>query len=133
MVVVHTENWGPVARRGPLGWTCVGALNKVASSNKRTHVIRTFLSRQPNAFTGSTCCDIDQSLTRFWEIESCGKEGNDVNVLTENEKRALDMVTESLLYENGRYQISVPWKEDKPSLPDNRPMAISPLWARGAY
>jgi hypothetical protein len=45
MVVVHADNWGPVARRGPLGWTCVGALNKVASSNKRIHVIRTFLSR----------------------------------------------------------------------------------------
>ena len=34
MVDIRAENGGPVARRGPLGWTCVGDFNEGASSNK---------------------------------------------------------------------------------------------------
>ena len=127
MVDLPAEYGGPVARRGPLGWTCVGTISGGDSSKKRTHVIRTFLSRQPNVVVRNSCCDIDQNLKRFWEVESCGTETNDVDILTESEKKALDLVSESLLYQNGRYQVAVPWKDDKPKLPDNRSMATSRL------
>ena len=127
MVDLRAENGGPVARRAPLGWTCVGAISGEDSSKKRTYVIRTFLSRQPNVVARNSCCDIDENLKRFWEVESCGTETNDVNILTKTEKKALDLVSESLLYQNGRYQVAVPWKDDKPKLPDNRSMATSRL------
>ena len=34
---------------------------------------------------------------------------------------------DSLKYENGRYCVAVPWKDDKPELPDTKPMAMSRL------
>ena len=34
---------------------------------------------------------------------------------------------DSLKYENGRYREAVPWKENKPNLPDIKPMALSRL------
>ena len=34
---------------------------------------------------------------------------------------------DSLEYENGRYRVAVPWKDDKPELPDTKPMALSRL------
>ena len=34
---------------------------------------------------------------------------------------------DSLKYENGRYRVAVPWKENKPDLPDTKPMALSRL------
>ena len=68
-----------------------------------------------------------QNLKCFWEVESCGTETNDVNILTESEKKALDLVSESLLYQNGRYQVAVPCKDHKPKLPDNCSIATSRL------
>ena len=114
-------------RTESLGWMCVRGINAGDSSEKRTHVIRTFLTRQPNIVARNSCCDIGQNLKCFWEVESCGMETNDVNILTESEKKALDLVSESLLYQNGRYQVTVPSKENKPKLLDNRCMATSRL------
>ena len=37
------------------------------------------------------------------------------------------MIEESLIYEDGHYSISIPWKEDTPSLPDNYNMAVKRL------
>ena len=34
---------------------------------------------------------------------------------------------DSLEYENGRYRVAVPWKDDKPELPDTKPMTLSRL------
>ena len=42
-------------------------------------------------------------------------------------KDALNKVKYSLKYENGRYRVAVPWKDDKTELPDTKPMALSRL------
>ena len=38
---------------------------------------------------------------------------------------ALGKVKDFLKYENGRYRVAVLWKENKPDLPDAKPMALS--------
>ena len=40
---------------------------------------------------------------------------------------ALGKVKDFLKYENGRYRVAVLWKENKPDLPDAKPMALSRL------
>ena len=40
---------------------------------------------------------------------------------------ALGKVKDFLKYENGRYRVAVLWKENKPDLPDTKPMALSRL------
>ena len=74
-----------------------------------------------------SCCDVDNSLKRFWEIEKYGTDRNGRLVLTEEERLALGKVKDSLKYENERYRVAVPWKENKPNLPDNKAMALSRL------
>ena len=46
---------------------------------------------------------------------------------TEEEKVALEKVSSSVRYNNGRYSVAVPWKEQRPQLPNNRQMAESRL------
>ena len=70
---------------------------------------------------------MDQTLKRFWEIESYGTERNTSIVCTEEEKLALEKVSSSVRYNNKRYSVAVPWKEERPQLPNNRQVAESRL------
>ena len=75
---------GPIARLGPLGWTCIGAPDTTVA---RTHVIGTLLSRSALSI-GNTCCDVDQSIKRFWEVEACGSATTQPEIYTEEEQAA---------------------------------------------
>ena len=127
-VDLRGKNGGPIARLGPLGWSCIGAPEENDSVRAQSHVIRTLFTREPlwNERKGS-CCDVDNRLKRFWEIEKSGTDREDSLVLTEEERLALNKVKDSLEYEKGRYRVAVPWKDDKPELPDTKPMALSRL------
>ena len=43
---IRTSVGGPVARLGPLGWTCIRTPDGHDPSNSRAHIVRTFLSTQ---------------------------------------------------------------------------------------
>ena len=118
----------PVARLGPLGWTCIGPPDGRAETGTRTHTIRTLFTRdvEPVSVAGG-CCDLDGTLRRFWEIESYGTELNDRVVCTAEERLALERVSSSVCYNGERYSVAVPWKGQRPQLPDNRQMAESRL------
>ena len=110
----------PVAPLGPLGWTCIGPPDGRVESGTRTHTIRTLFTRDVGPISGTRdCCELDQTLKRFWEIESYGTELCDQIVCTEEEKVALEKVSCSVRYNNGRYSVAVPWKEQRPQLPNN--------------
>ena len=116
---------GPIARLGPLGWTCIGAPDTAVA---RTHVIRTLLSRS-SLSSGNNCCDVDESIKRFWEVEACGSETTKPEIYTKEEQAKLTQVKESLSYNTttNRYTVGVPWKPERPKLPDNREQAMSRL------
>ena len=54
-----------------------------------------------------SCCDVDNSLKRFWEIEKSGTDRDGKLVLTEEERLASGKRKDSLKYENGRYRVAV--------------------------
>ena len=93
-------------------------------------MIRTHLSggqlKNDNEYA---CCDLDQSIKRFWEIETFGTETCETRIYTDEENAALTQVKESLSYDDTthRYTVGVPWKADRPKLPDNRESAKSRL------
>ena len=104
---------GPVARLGLLGWTCIGQSKKQDGSGKRSHLVHSFLTvRQGQVEATKTCCDINETLRRFWEVESYGTDVRRAEVMTKEEKTALEKVKTSLTYTGSRYRLSVPWKED---------------------
>ena len=122
-VDVHGPPGGPIARLGPLGWTCIGPTG--GQFEKRSHLImHSFLTRDaPNEKTNVSCCDINNTLRNFWEIETYGTEAKRAEVMTKEEKIALEKVKSSLTYNGNCYSITVPWKEDNLVLPNNREMA----------
>ena len=127
-VDLRGKSGGPIARLGPLGWSCIGAPDENEAARTRSHVIRALFSKEPVWSEGrESCCDVDNSLKRFWEIEKSGTERTDRLVLTEEERLALNKVKDSLKYEKGRYRVAVPWKDEKSELPDTKPMALSRL------
>ena len=127
-VDLRGKNGGPIARLEPLGWSCIGALDENETARTRSHVIRSLFTREPIWSEGKeSCCDVDNSLKRFWEIEKSGTDRYGRLVLAEEERLALSRMKDSLKYENGRYREAVPWKENKPNLPDTKPMALSRL------
>ena len=127
-VDLRGKSGGPIARLGPLGWSCIGAPDENEAARTRSHVIRALFTKEPEWSDGrESCCDVDISLKRFWEIEKSGTERTDRLVLTEEERLALNKVKHSLQYEKGRYRVAVPWKDEKPELPDTKPMALSRL------
>ena len=70
-VDIRGESGVPVARLGLLGWTCIGSPDRGNTSASRSHVVRTLFSRDSSS---SGCCDINQSIKRFWEIETYGSQ-----------------------------------------------------------
>ena len=125
-VDIREESGGPVARLGLLGWTCIGSPDGGNTSASRSHVARTLFSRDSSS---SGCSDINQSIQRFWEIETYGFKGNDIRICTEEEQLAMKKVKEYVTYSRStcRYKVGVPWKEDQPTLSDNREAAVSRL------
>ena len=118
----------PVARLGPLGWTYIGPPDGRVESGTRTHTIRTPFTREVGPIIGTGgCCELDQTLKRFWEIESYGTELCDRIVCTEEENVASEKVSSSVRYNNGRYSVAVPWKKQRAQLPNHRQMAESRL------
>ena len=62
---------------------------------------------------------LNETLHSFWELESLGVKQPDQGVLTEFE--------EKIKLKNGRYQVSLPWKDIHPPLPDNYRLALKRL------
>lgn len=54
----------------------------------------------------------------FWEIEKSDTDRDDRLVFIEEESKRKD----SLKYKNERHLVAVPWKENKPVLPDTKPI-----------
>ena len=74
-----------------------------------------------------SCCDLDRTLKGFWEVEDSGVGIITPQVMTEEERAALEKVKNSCTIVEGRYQVGVPWKRGQPYLSDNRAIAESRL------
>ena len=117
----------PIARLGPLGWTCIGPTGR--QLGKRSHLImHSFLTRDAHIEKANVgCCDVNNTLRKFWEIETYGTETKRAEVMTKEERSALEKVESSLTHNGSRYSLAVPWKEDNPGLPNNRELAKNRL------
>ena len=112
----------PVARLGPLGWSCIGHPDRRTTAKEiQTNLAYTLFCR-PRVFD-----EINDSLKCFWEIETLGIQKSKPNIMTVEEKIAFEKVNQSLVHDGERYQVAVPWKSDCPTLPNNFEMACSRL------
>lgn len=77
-----------------------------------THVLR--VNAQP-----SESKSLDDRLRSFWELEALG--------IRESEKTMYDEFIDAVTFQDGRFQVSLPWKEFHRPLPDNYQLSCSRL------
>ena len=100
---------GPVAVHTRLGWVMSGTLTmdegcSTAHNFLTMHVLRidaTLFTQDP----------LDEVLHTFWNLESLGIDPKIDSVLEE--------FTQTVQFKNRWYEVSLPWKNSHPTLPDN--------------
>lgn len=108
---------GPVAIHTKVGWVLSGPAPSVEQDQQSTSLITTHTLR-----IGALQHDLeslDETLQSFWDLESLGIKDPDRSVFTEFE--------ESIKFSNDRYEVSLPWKDPHPALPDNYQLCLKRL------
>ena len=102
---------GPYATRTVFGWVVNGPLGRVQSSCTST----------------ANFIKADLELNEQFRSD-CNREFNDSVYtcepsLSQNDKRALEIMNETATLMNGHYEIALPWKNDPPGLDNNKVIA----------
>ena len=112
-----------------LGWNLSGRTSEIVENSTESSMpIMTHGKGIDNETTFLTCLDkslpMKPNLEDFWKLESIGI--SDSPVESDNDV-ALKKFNETLKYDEGRYTVTWPWKEEQPDLPDNRALALGRL------
>ena len=99
---VSKSTGGPTAIHTKLGWVLSGPVT-VGNSNQCSMNLVTTHTLRVDPLTGQ--------LRAFWELESLG--------IKPNEKSVYDDSRNDLKFREGRYEVSLPWKQFHRTLPDN--------------
>ena len=97
---------GPTAMCTKLGWVLSGPTCDSDNPTTAVNLITTHTLRTDSIEEG-----MDVTLKRFWELESLG--------IRSDENSVYDEFQDSIIFKNGRYQVSLPWKKPHPILPNN--------------
>ena len=118
--VQGSKTTDPIARLTNLGWVCFGpTIVEEHRRKSRSYFTRTYRSSQVEQ---PTVQQQDHQLRQFWELEALGIKDTDDR--TFDEKEAVVKVTESTIYDKGRYSVGIPWKKEEPNLNNNYDMAL---------
>ena len=117
---VRGNDGEPSARLCPLGWTAIGRIGSgdqaEASNTAYLHTFRAQIVSQEDRPLG-------ELLKSFWDLETIGITPECSVGLNPEEKLAWRKVSESIKFNGERYEVAVPWRNERPSLPENRGMA----------
>lgn len=106
-------NGGPVAMKTKFAWTISGPVTSVLHSSTHsvnltsTHVLRVSNNHVRSDYDN----ELDNKLEKFWNLESIG--------IDTNTDPVLESFTGTIVYNNNRYEVTLPWKEVHEPLPDN--------------
>ena len=100
---------GPVAIKSTLGWILSGPVQSV-SHECAVNLIKTHVLKADDGVTNKM---LDDTMRSLWELESMGIQvkGSDPSVD--------DQFMDSIKMVNGRYEVSLPWREGHDPLPTN--------------
>ena len=70
--------------------------------------------------------DLNETLKKFWSVENEGLSETKTQ-MSLDEKKALDIVKESLVFNGIRYEVAIPWKKDHGPIISNYQMATKSL------
>ena len=100
------ENKGPIAMNTSLGWVLSGPGASVRSKQSGHKQAGATYLLKIDCLTPSE----DHQLTKFWDFESIG---------IRDKETATEAFVKNITFENGRYSVTLRFKENSPVLPDN--------------
>ena len=110
--VVNSQGDGPYAVRTLLGWSVNGPLKGAGTTAVRVSVNRIHINTQ-----------IDQQLANYFNQELSERTIDDEPERSAEDKRFMDMMATNAKYEDGHYQVPLPFRNPGVKMPDNRSVA----------
>ena len=107
----------PVGVYTHLGWVLSGPVGPILSAGAQTTLVTHTLHIECIPLQNEQT--LDERLKSFWELESFG--------ITQPDHTVLDDFRERIRFVDGRYQVSLPWKDPCPLLPDNYQLSVRRL------
>ncbi|MEW8547947.1 MAG: aspartyl protease family protein, partial [Candidatus Thiodiazotropha sp.] len=108
-----------------LGWILTGRINEGTVDTCESSLL--ILTYGNNVAKTVVFASVDKvlptkpDLEDFWNVEGIGITDSPTS---SDDERALQQFNDTLKYEDGRYQVTWPWKETNPELPLNRELAV---------
>lgn len=116
----------PCARLCPLGWTAIGKIkdldHKECSYTGFHYTFRLQKEEAKPIVAETENSELNNLLKRFWDLESIGIVPTEPH-LTPEDKMAWNKVSKSLKFDGKHYEVAVPWRKERPQLPNNLEMA----------
>ena len=111
-----------------LGWILTGRTSEPYSKVNETSMLTLTYGNnltESEVFTNVDCViPRKPDLEDFWNVEAIGVHDNPDST---NDEIAKQQFKETVKFEEGRYQVTWPWKDDNPDLPENRELALGRL------
>ena len=106
----------PVALRTPLGWTLAGRVSDHAHEGPIMYTDTCHAIAAPEI-------GADEMLRKMWDADIVGTGTSGKPLYSPEEQLAIRKAESSRRYENGRYEIAIPWVDETPPLRSNRKLA----------
>lgn len=108
---------GPVGVETELGWVLSGPVGPVPYAETQTTLVTHTLHIE--SVPQQSEQSLDERLKSFWDLESFG--------IVQPDRTMLDEFQDSIRLVDGRYEVSLPWKDSCPVLPDNYQLSLRRL------
>jgi hypothetical protein len=108
----RSQDGGPYATKTIFGWVINGPLGKSGRTTPRT---ANFVSRADTS--------LEEQFKNYCDMEFNDLKEIDKPNLSREDKRAINIMSESSKLNNGHYEIALPWKKSPPDMPNNRSVA----------
>ena len=112
----ESENGGPYAIRTLLGWTVNGPLGRQG-----------YCARTVNRVEADV--ELTSQFNKFCEMEFNDLKSETVKAMSQEDKRALSQMEQSVDLVNGHYELSLPWKVFPPNLRSEEEACQQPITA----
>ena len=111
--------FGPTAINSKFGWLLSGPTDSVTSSD--TTVTNLIISGTSDSLFDQAQDPLIGTLKRFWETESIGiKDESEIT-------RSNDCFNENVCFNGQRYEVQLPWKENRPTVPSDYELCVNRL------
>lgn len=113
----------PYAIRSPLGWTLIGPTLPIEDEESQYNVNFIRVGEE----NGSEEDILLRQVKSFWETDFGGSISDPKTAMSVQDKKALQMMEQSVELVSGHYQVGLPWRHHPPCIPNNRLLAVRRL------